>query len=108
MHHLLALALAVLGPSGSAPTTENMASAELFVRTEGSDVRVAIRIEVERGWHIFHGPTDEDVGPLVDGFLPGQPTKIELQGEGITWGDWRFPKPEIQHFDYGTPFDVQV
>ncbi len=110
MNHLLALALAVLGPVGIVPPTENMASAELFVRATGSDVRVAVRIEIERGWYLYHGPTMADLGAAAAQEGVGQPTTIELQGEGITWGDWHFPRPSKHHYDegFGTPLDVNV
>jgi len=108
MKSLIALALAVPVPLGSALAQEVKATSEVFARTVGTDVQVAVRIEIDRGWHLYHGPDDEDVGPLVDGVLPGQPTKIELQGEGITWGDWRFPKPKVETYDFGTPYDLNI
>lgn len=108
MNQLLALVLAVLGPVGAVPATENMASAELFVRASGTDVRVAVRIEIERGWYLYHGPTAADLGAAAAEEGIGQPTTIELQGDGVTWGDWRFPRPSTHHYDFGTPIDVNV
>ncbi|MBL8858747.1 MAG: hypothetical protein JNL28_09595 [Planctomycetes bacterium] len=89
------------------PTTaeEQHASIALFARSEGDAVRLALVIEVEKGWHIYSGPTMEDVGP--EGAF-AQATAPELTGDGFTWGDWRFPKPEIEVQDFGTPLDVNI
>lgn len=84
---------------------ENHAKASLFARVEGDTVRVAVEIAVEKGWHIYSGPTLADVGPEGALAAPTQPT---LTGEGFTWGDWRFPAHEIEHQDFGTPIDVKI
>ncbi len=112
MKSLLFLALAVVAwmvPDARAATQSgNMASAELFARAEGRDVRVAVRIEIERKWHLFHGPTKADLGKGPEDELPGQVTTIELAGSDVTWGDWRFPTPKVEHYDFGTPIEMNV
>jgi thiol:disulfide interchange protein DsbD len=106
MKPLLLLASVLLGAvstAAAADPSENMASAELFARAQGRDVRVAVRIEIERKWHIFHGPTKDDAGSGPEDFRVGTPTTIELAGSGVSWGDWRFPVPYVEHYDFGEP-----
>ncbi len=112
MKNLLFLSVAFLGGNAAAASpsanSDNMASAELFVRVEGRDVQLALRIEVERNWHIFHGPTKADLGRGPDEFMVGQATTIELSGAEVTWGDWRFPTPNVEHYDFGEPIEVNI
>ncbi len=111
MRHLLFLVLTFFVGTVTqiaAFAQDNMASAELFARADGSDVRVAVRIEIERGWHVFHGPTDADLGTGPADFPIGLPTAIELAGADVTWGDWRYPKPKIEHMDFGEPVEANI
>src|SRR5258705_9857915 len=73
-------------------TAQNRARGTLYARAEGTDVKVAIEIKIDRGLHLYHGPTVEDMSP--DGAL-GKPTSAELAAEGFQWSALRFPKPEI-------------
>ena len=78
--------LGLLLLTGSAEAQfDNTAKAELFARVEGEAVRVAIRIEIEEEWHLYH---DELGHPEA----VGKPTKVTLSGEGITWSKVRFPE----------------
>ena len=61
-------------------------SASLFTRVDDGRVRAAIEVEIEHGWHLYH---DELGNPGA----VGKPTRVTLGGEGITWGDVRFPEP---------------
>src|SRR5689334_11777901 len=70
---------------------QQKAHSTLFARTDGSDVKAVVRIEVDSGWHLFH----EAVG---NGY--GKETTLEWSGEGITWSPTRFPTPE-KHFEQG-------
>lgn len=88
--------------------SDNTASASLFARVQGRDVQLAVRIEVEKNWHIFHGPTKADLGKGPEDYMVGQATTIELSGAEITWGDWRFPKPKVEHYDFGEPIEVNT
>ena len=81
------LALALL----AAPILgQRKADATLYSRVDGDTVRAVIEVEIEHGWHLYHGPTQEDLGHPE---AVGQPTRIELGGEGITWGPVEFPEP---------------
>jgi thiol:disulfide interchange protein DsbD len=84
---------------------ETHAQAALFARAEGDSVKVVVEIRVDKGWHMYSGPTMADVGP--EGAF-AQATEPVLSGDGFTWGDWRFPKPEIEHQDFGTPIDIHI
>lgn len=95
---LLALVVPAFGEEGHA-------KAALHARVQGDVVQVAVEIAVERGWHVYNGPTLADVGP--EGAF-AQPTELTLAGEGFEWGDWRFPEPELEHQDFGTPIDVKI
>ncbi|HED66533.1 MAG TPA: hypothetical protein ENJ09_13385 [Planctomycetes bacterium] len=70
--------------------TSGEADATLYTRIDPADptkVRAAIQIEITPGWHLYH---EEKGNP--DGI--GLPTRIELRGEGIEWGDIHWPEPE--------------
>ena len=58
---LLFLALFGLLSAGHAQE-ENHAHASLYARADGEDVKVAIEVKIDRGWHLYHGPTKEDLG----------------------------------------------
>jgi DsbC/DsbD-like thiol-disulfide interchange protein len=62
------------------------AHAKLYTRTADGVVRVAIAIELEGAWHIYHSE-------LGHPKAVGQPTVVTFQGEGITWSPVRFPEP---------------
>ncbi len=81
------------------------AKAALFARADGDQVKVAVEVVVDKGWHMYSGPTLFDIGP--EGAL-AQPTEPTLSGEGFTWGEWRFPEAELEHQDFGTPLDVKI
>ncbi|HEV8112036.1 MAG TPA: cytochrome c biogenesis protein CcdA [Planctomycetota bacterium] len=77
--------------SGAA-SAQNRARGTLYARAEGTDVKVAIEIKIDRGLHLYHGPTVEEMSP--DGAL-GKPTTADLGGEGFQWSAVRFPKAEF-------------
>ena len=57
----LALALGLLSTPGLAQGRYE-ASSKLYVRAEGELVRVAIETRINPGWHLYHGPTEADLG----------------------------------------------
>jgi thiol:disulfide interchange protein len=91
MKQLIALGFALLGLLSPATASDTHAHGKLFVRTEGRDVRAAIEIDIDRGWHAYHGPTKEDMGP--DDAI-GLPTDVQMTGTGVSWGDVRYPAPK--------------
>ncbi|NOT29008.1 MAG: hypothetical protein HOP15_01010 [Planctomycetes bacterium] len=64
------------------------ADATLYTRVEGDEVRAALEIELDEGWHLYHTADDLGEKPI------GVPTVVTLSGEGITWEAPRFPTPE--------------
>ena len=105
MKSILLLLACLFGLVVPTHAQEQHATVALFARIEGDQVKLALEIAVEKGWHIYSGPTMADVGP--EGVF-AQATVPELTGDGFTWGDWRFPKPDIEVQDFGTPLDVNI
>lgn len=66
------------------------ASAELHTRIVGDEVQAAIVIEMDLGWHIYHGPTIADLGHPD---AVGAPTTFEFESEGIQWSPVVYPEP---------------
>lgn len=69
---------------------QSPAQATLYTRVEAGVVRAAIQIELEPGWHIYHGPTKVDLGHPK---AVGAPTTVELGGASVAWSPVRFPEP---------------
>jgi thiol:disulfide interchange protein DsbD len=72
-------------PSGLLPDVHKSgrADATLYARVRGDKVLAALAFEVADGWHLFHTELGETEFAL--------PLKIEMQGEGITWGPAALP-----------------
>jgi DsbC/DsbD-like thiol-disulfide interchange protein/cytochrome c biogenesis protein CcdA len=89
MHALVALLLPLTALPSPAPQ-DLKARAELFVRPaegEGAsprEVRAAIRVHIEPGWHLYH----DDLGPPD---AVGMPTTLRF--ESGEWSKPRFPAP---------------
>ncbi len=103
MTRLLALLRFWLTPlallSLAAASSAQDATGTLYTRADDGMIRAAIRIELEFGAHIYHGPTKKDLGH-VDAV--GQPTTATFLGGGIEWSDVRFPEPEeIDQSEFG-------
>lgn len=62
------------------------ASAELFTRLEGDELRAAIEVKMERSWHLYH----DDLGHPD---AVGKPTVVTIEAEGVEWSPVRFPEP---------------
>ena len=88
----------LLSASASSARAQD-ADATLYTRTEDGLIRAALRIEVDFGAHIYHGPTKADLGHPE---AVGSPTKIEFVGEGVEWSDVWFPEPErVDQSEFG-------
>lgn len=68
------------------------AAARAFARAEGDVVEVVIQVATPEKWHMYHGPTSEEMGPGL-----GTPTVITIEGGGAEWGEVIHPQP----FRYG-------
>ena len=108
--HLLKIAclwlLALLAPAATASATQLGAQApkaklELFTRAEGSELRAVLRIKITSNWHLYH--TDLGSPDAV-----GRPSVLTLGGEGIEWGSARWPAPEHEEQNFGTPVQVNI
>jgi len=84
---LAALVLALAAPWASA---QYEARSKLYVRADGEGVRIAIETRITPGWHLYHGPTEEDLG---DGGGIGTETVVTPMGEDIEWSPVRYPEP---------------
>jgi thiol:disulfide interchange protein len=77
--------------AASTASAQTRAHAQLYVRVEGDDVKAAVQVRLDPGFHLFHGPGPKDMGS--EG-AAGIPTTIEFVGAGFTWSAPRFPEPE--------------
>jgi cytochrome c biogenesis protein CcdA len=96
---LASIASLLVAPARAAPQgLDNHAQATLFVRADGDDVKAAVKITLDAGYHIGHGPTEKDLGG--PGAI-GQITTITLIGDGFEWSTPRFPEPERENQEFG-------
>ena len=86
---VLSLALWILSLATIAQAQQS-AEAELFTRVEGQEVRAAIAISIDPGSHLYHGPTEADLGHPQ---AIGTPTTVTFLGEGVAWSEVRYPEP---------------
>jgi len=103
MKHFSLLSLCLGWLLAGSVSAQNEAKGTLYGRLEGAEAKLALEISIGRGWHLYHGPTVEDMSP--DGAV-GKPTSIELRGEGFEWGAFEFPEPdevEQPSFEDGEP-----
>ncbi|MCP5021739.1 MAG: hypothetical protein GY930_08160 [bacterium] len=75
---------------GWTPDYEQNIDARYKIERAGTKVRATIEIDVEEGFHAYHGPTLDDVGP---GEPYAQPTVLEWEGGVVEWGDVVYAKP---------------
>lgn len=94
----LLLALVVWVPF-AAGGQKNQAEASLFVREQGDELQIAVEVDIDKGWHLYHGPTVEEMG---DPGATGTPTTITFTGEGFEFGPIRIAnKPTSEEQDFG-------
>ena len=76
------------------PVPQDPARAELYARADGDLVRVAIEIEIEPHWHLYH----DDLGPED---AVGYPTTVIFGGAQGEWSDVVFPEPTRFDQEFG-------
>ncbi len=82
------------GFGGGAASDDNRAHGELYARAEGDALEVALVIEIDEGFHLYH----KELGGKN---AIGKPLVVELSGEGITFDALRWPEPhELPQEDY--------
>jgi thiol:disulfide interchange protein DsbD len=104
---LVAVFLAAAVAHAPEAAAQVRAKAKLFARADGDDVKAAVVIEVEPGFHIGHGPTTKESGEY------SLPTTFKMLGEGFEWSAARYPDAEKEpdgvtpgsylYVHYGTP-----
>ena len=87
----LLLPLLVSSAAGQMP---QYAAGELFSRVGDGVVQVAVSIDIDDDWYLYHETLGDDPEAI------GQVTSLELAGEGITWSAVRFPEPTLKE-QYG-------
>src|SRR5262249_41177978 len=70
---------------------------KLFARASGGDVKLALELTMDPGWHIYEGPTRLEMGGPT---AVGDPTRVELQGDGTEWSSWRYPPAKRVEQDF--------
>ncbi len=88
---LLLAAVATLAPAATGQAAK--ASAKLFTRTEGTDLRFAIQIEIDEGFHLYH----HELGAPD---AVGKPLTVSVSGDAeldeLHWPDpHRYEQPEL-------------
>lgn len=69
---------------------QKRAMARFFARVDGEDlVEAVIQIAVPEHFHMYGGPTVEEMGPGI-----ASPTVIEITGGGVEWEAVKYPKPK--------------
>jgi DsbC/DsbD-like thiol-disulfide interchange protein len=61
--------------SGYLRAQDMKASSRMYTRLVGEELRVAIEVSIEPGWHLYHGPTAKEMG---DEGVTGLPTTVEF------------------------------
>ncbi len=75
------------------------AAARLFARESAGAIEIAIEIQLEAKWHLYHGPEAKDIGDEGAG---GLPTTVEFEPSGFEIGALRYPEPERVPVTIGT------
>lgn len=75
------------------------AAARLFAREKDGTIQIAVEIQVEPKWHLYHGPETKDIGDEDAG---GLPTTVEFAPSGFEIGALRYPEPERVPVTMGT------
>jgi thiol:disulfide interchange protein DsbD len=77
-------------------------SGTLWARAdEGTEsVRAVIQLEVAEHYHIYHGPTAEDLGHPE---AIGTPTSVTFESEDVEWDSARMRMPTPERTDQGMP-----
>jgi suppressor for copper-sensitivity B len=88
MNRILFLFLSLLSFFAPSATGQmNKAKATLYTRTEGTEVRAALVIRIEAGFHLYH----HELGAPDS---VGKPLKVGLEGEGVSFDPLIWPEPE--------------
>ena len=72
---------------------DEAAAARAFARVldgdDGEVVELVVQVATPQHWHMYHGPTAEDMGPGI-----GTPTTVTVEGGNVDWeDDVHYPEP---------------
>ncbi len=84
--------VAALSAAGPVEAQGNEAKASLYTRIEGERATAALVLRVTPGWYIYH--TDLGHPDAI-----GTPLALDLQAEGVEWGEMVFQEPHIKAVD---------
>ena len=92
--------LALGPPTRVAPPTK--VSGTLWARADeaSESVRAVIELSVAEHYHIYHGPTAEDLGHPE---AIGTPTSVTFESEDVEWDSARMRMPAPERIDQGLP-----
>lgn len=91
---LHALSLLVLWFGALVPAPQSKAKVEFHARAAGAEVQAVVRIKVSPGWHLY---APELGTPNVAGIA----ASLELSGEGVQWGEPRWPAWKTHEQEFG-------
>ena len=70
--------------------SDRMADFSATVEHDGTNALLRVEVAVSGKYHLYNGPTEEDMAP---GGAVGVPTTVTVEGAGIEWGGPLFPEP---------------
>lgn len=88
---LLVVGLLAGGPATVAARDDHV-SGELFLRVEGSRVRLVVELRIEPGWHLYHTELGGDLDESGEGY-PARPLVVTAGGEAVSWAGPLLPQP---------------
>ncbi len=91
---LHALSLLVFWLGALVPPPQSKAKVEFHARADGADVRAVVRVRVSPSWHLY---APELGTPNVAGIA----STLEFEGEGVAWGEPRWPAWKTHAQEYG-------
>ena len=72
---------------------------DVFLREDGDVIEAVVAFDMDDHWHIGHTSLRDD-----DVLAPAQPTKLQLVGNGVSWGEVVFPEPYKIELGEGFPW----
>ena len=88
---LLIVGLLAGGPTSVAARDDHV-SGELFLRVDGSRVRLVMELRIEEGWHLYHTEPGGDLDESGEGY-PARPLVITASEDAVSWSPPLLPPP---------------
>ena len=77
------------GAFGGPGAAAQKARFEAELQQDGASALLTVTVTVDEGYHLYGGPTIEDVAP---GGAIAVPTTVTITGDGVSWGAALFPE----------------